>query len=575
MNMDCPQDRMAMLQVSNLARRFGDNLVFEKASFIINAGERVGLVGPNGCGKTTLLRILVGEDEPDTGSVRHTVPRRSVGYLPQAVDCSEGATVQDVLAGSQALDADRVAARVHELAAQLADAQGAKLVALEQEYATAVEQLGKSSMQPGDHLLERVLADLGLDKVHPSTPVSILSGGQRTRLSLARILLERPALLLLDEPTNHLDIAGLEWLESYLQRHQGAMLIVSHDRTFLDNTVTRILEMDPQTHAVKAYPGNYTAYAQAKERERQKHWQAYREQQERIARLQRAARELQGHARKIERETIHYHYRKIAKKIARQAVVQQSRIERLLDSEEHVEKPRLSWQMRLDFVNTPTSGKDVLILEGLGKSFGRQLLFRDVNLILQRGQRVALVGPNGSGKTTLLRIIVGQEPPTAGTVRVGANVRIGHLAQGQESLDWALTPLDTVRRAAPLSETEARSFLHYFLFAGDDVFVPVRSLSYGERARLALGVLVLQGCNLLLLDEPMNHLDIPSRESFERALASYEGTVLVVVHDRYFIRRFATGIWAIEGGTIRQYVDLEDMQRGRTGLRRLESCGGL
>jgi len=338
---------------------------------------------------------------------------------------------------------------------------------------------------------------------------------------------------------------------------------VSHDRTFLDNTVTRILEMDAQTHTFKAYPGNYAAYVRAKEREHEKHRQAYHEQQERIARLESAVRKLKGHARKIEGETIHYHYRKIAKKVARQAVVRQRRIERMLESEDHVEKPRQTWQMRLEFVNTPTSGQDVVVLKGLSKGFGQQVLFREVDLVLRRGQRIALVGPNGCGKTTLLRVIAGQEPPTAGKARLGANVRIGHLAQEQESLDWALTPLETVRRAAPLSETEARSFLHYFLFGGDDVFVPVGSLSYGERARLALGVLVLEGCNLLLLDEPINQLDIPSRESFERALATYEGTVLVVVHDRYFIQRFATGIWAIEEGTIRGYVDLEDMRRGK------------
>ncbi len=554
-----------MLQVSSLARRFGDDLIFERASFVINAGERVGLVGSNGCGKTTLLRILVGEDEAHTGSVRCAVPRRSVGYLPQAAEYAEGVRVHDFLTGSQALDGDRLTGRVQELAQQLSDAQGDELAALEEAYANAVERLGRAPVALSEHAVQRVLTDLGLDDVHPSTPVSILSGGQGTRLGLARILLKNPSLLLLDEPTNHLDITGLEWLESYLQRYKGAMLVVSHDRTFLDNTVTSILEMDAQTHTVRAYPDNYTAYARAKEREREKHRQAYHEQQERIARLESAVRKLKGHARKIEGETIHYHYRKIAKKVARQAVVRQRRIERMLQSKDHVEKPRQTWQMRLEFVNTPTSGQDVLVLEGLSKGFGQQVLFREVDLILRRGQRVALVGPNGSGKTTLLRIIAGQESPTAGRARIGANVRIGHLAQEQESLDWALTPLETVRRAAALTETEARSFLHYFLFGGDDVFVPVGSLSYGERARLALGVLVLEGCNLLLLDEPINHLDIPSRESFERALATYEGTVLVVVHDRYFIRRFATGIWAIEEGTIRRYVDLEDMRRGRGG----------
>jgi ATP-binding cassette subfamily F protein 3 len=380
-------------------------------------------------------------------------------------------------------------------------------------------------------------------------------------LGLARLLLQNPSLLLLDEPTNHLDITALEWLEGYLRGYAGAMLIVSHDRTFLDHIITGILEMDPQEHTVRAYPGNYGAYAQAKERERERAWQAYQEQEERIERLEAAVRKLKDQASRVEHETIAFYYRKRAKKIAHQGVVRQERVQRMIASEEHLDKPKQHWDMKLAFVNTPTSGQDVLALEEVSKSYGAHTLFAGVNLLLKQGERIALLGANGTGKTTLLRIITGQEPPTAGTVRRGANVRIGYFSQEQEALDGRLTPLETVRRAAPLSDTEARSFLHYFLFTGDDVFVPVSSLSYGERARLALGTLVLQGCNLLLLDEPINHLDIPSRESFEQALASYEGTVIAVVHDRYFVERFASGVWAIADGQVRRYVDLVDAQR--------------
>jgi ATP-binding cassette subfamily F protein 3 len=234
----------------------------------------------------------------------------------------------------------------------------------------------------------------------------------------------------------------------------------------------------------------------------------------------------------------------MAKKIARHAVMQQRRLQRLIDSEDMIDRPDgPAWEMKLDFVNTPPSGQDVLIAEDLGKAFGDHVLFEHANLILRRGERIALVGPNGAGKTTLLRMVTGEETPTSGSVRLGAGVKLGYFAQEQESLDWNLTPLETVRRAASLSETDARTFLHFFLFAGDDVFVPVGNLSYGERARLALGVLVLQGCNLLLLDEPVNHLDIPSRERFEEALENFEGSILAVVHDRYFVERFATAVW--------------------------------
>ena len=514
-----------MLQASNISKSYPDRPLFERASFVINQGERVGLVGPNGCGKTTLLRLLSGAEAPDEGSVRQTVSALRVGYLQQGLRYAEGASVRDDLGG--------------------AAAEGAL----------------------PDHVIARVLSGLGLDNVPPETAVGILSGGQKTRLGLARLLLQSPNLLLLDEPTNHLDISALEWLEDYLQGYSGAVLVVSHDRTFLDRTVTRILEIDALTHRINAYEGGYSAYAEAKQRERDREQQAYAVQQERIAQLQGSVRRLEGRARNIEGETIDFYYKKRALKVARQAVVQRKRVQRLLDSEEHLERPQSAFTLKLDSVSTTPSGQDVLTLTDVGKRYDQRWLFSDVNLVLRRGERVMLTGPNGSGKTTLLRTIIGEEPLTEGGVRLGSNVRVGYMSQEQEGLDPAATPYDVVRNAAALTESQARTYLHYLAFGGDEVFVPIAKLSYGERARLALGVLVLRGCNLLLLDEPINHLDIPSRERFEHALAPYEGTVLAVVHDRYFVQRFATAVWSLEAGTVRRYVDLEDMRRGQAADR--------
>lgn len=544
-----------MLHVNDLAKRYGDTLLFERASFVINPGERVGLVGPNGCGKTTLLRILVGQERADRGSVRVDAPPGRVGYLPQGLTFDPTGTVGDVLY-DPSLDERLLLREVERLTQAMATADAEDLPSIEEAYAQALDRLAATANIAPQHQSDTILAGLGLSQVTMDTPVAILSGGQKTRLGLARILLQDPALLLLDEPTNHLDIGALVWLEGYLATYRGALLVVSHDRAFLDNVARTVLEMNASTHAVTAYPGNYSAYADAKRREREKHVQEYSDQQERIAKLENAIQQWKGQASNIEHETIHFHYRKQAKKIARQGVIRQRRLERLLESEEMLDKPRGSWQMRLEFVNTPASGQDVLILEGLAKSYGERSLFQDVNLTLRRGERIALVGPNGAGKTTLLRLITGGQEPTAGRVRIGSNVQIGYLAQEQETLDPTRSALETAQQAGGLSETDARRFLHYYLFSGDDVFTPIGALSYGERSRLALGLMVLQGCNLLLLDEPINHLDIPSRERFEDALSGYQGTVLAVAHDRYFVQRFATGIWALSGGSIRSYPEL-------------------
>jgi ATP-binding cassette subfamily F protein 3 len=547
-----------MLQASNIHKTYGDDVILEGVTFILNHGDRVGLVGPNGCGKTTLLRIVMGEEQPDQGSISWQPPDLRIGYLEQALTYPQGATVDTALRGELA-EAER---QVQALAEQMSHASGEALDALMAAYAEALERFEARGGYQAEAQMDVVLAGLGLDALDHDTPVDILSGGQKTRLGLARLLLDRPHLLLLDEPTNHLDIEALEWLESFLAQYDGGILIVSHDRTFLDRTVNTILELDPQTHGVTAYPGDYTAYIEAKQREYERQMATYRDQQDRIAQYQRAITGFEGYARSIEHGTIDFAPRKIAKGIARKAVVQKRRLERMIASEEFVEKPKRSWQIKLDFVDLPPGSQDALSLVDLRMGFGDHVLFRDVNLTLRAGERVVLTGPNGSGKTTLLRIVMGEMQPLGGEARLGPSIRAGYYSQEQEGLDWEADAFTEIRKVAAMNDTEVRNFLHYYLFSGDDVFLPIGSLSFGERARLALAKLVAQGCNLLILDEPINHLDIPSREQFEQGLRRYEGTVLAVVHDRYFIERFATCLWAIHDGGIRSYVDLEDMRRG-------------
>ncbi len=551
-----------MLQVSNLSKAFGPNLVFQRVSFVVNAAECVGLIGPNGCGKTTLLKAILGEIQPDTGSAWLSPAGLQVGYLAQALEYELGQTVGELLKEAVAGLAEAEQS-LEALSAQMETARGEELQRLLIDYEAALDAFERSGGYRFQSLAAAVLDGLSLQNIPADTPLENLSGGEKTRIGLARLLLSNPDILLLDEPTNHLDIDALEWLEGFLQSFEGAVILVSHDRTFLDRTVSSILELDASTRTAAHYPGNYTQFLEAKESERRKHWAAYKEQQEFIARLEGTIAAKKGYARSIEQGTIDFAPRKIAKGIARRAVVQQRRLQRLLDSEERIDRPERTWQMKLEFADTPPSGRDVLHLESVTMGFDDHELFHDVNLTLRAGERIALVGPNGAGKTTLARLILGELLPWTGRVRLGSGVKVGYYAQQQEDLDPRRTPYQLIRAVAPLSQTEARSFLHYFLFSGDEVFVPVGNLSFGERVRLALARLVAQGCNFLLLDEPVNHLDIPSRSRFEQAMAAFQGTVLAIVHDRYFIDRFATGIWAIQGGTVRTYVDLEDMRRAQ------------
>ncbi len=535
-----------MLTAHQISKAFGVEIVLNAVSFNLNPGERMGLVGPNGCGKTTLLRILAGLAQPDSGTLQFNPPGLRVGYLPQGLAFDRDETLTGFLQRASD-DVQSLTTQVERLAAALA--RSPNQLDLQSRYDAALAHLADASSDAGRWPL--VLSALSLDQLPADMPVASLSGGQKTRLALAGVLLSNPRLLLLDEPTNHLDLAMLEWLEQWLASFVGAALVVSHDRAFLDRTVTCILDLDPLTHTVREYPGNYSEYVEQKLAEQERQWGQWRDQEYELRRMKQDIAKTKQHSLRVELSTTARQpgVRRIAKKVAKKAKSREKKLERYIGSDERVEKPKLSWQMKLEF-GAPASGQAVLMLDQVSVGYGEQVLLRDLNLHVRQGARVALVGPNGAGKTTLVRAIAGVLPPLGGRVRLGANVRLGYMAQEQELLDPTRDAFTTIRALAPMSDTEARAFLHFFLFSGDDVFVPIGSLSFGERARLSLACLVAQGCNFMLLDEPINHLDIPSRTRFEQALASFEGTVLAVVHDRYFIQRFATELWQIERGTV-------------------------
>jgi ATP-binding cassette subfamily F protein 3 len=536
-----------MLTAHHLTKSYNIHTVLTDISFSISNRDRFGLIGPNGCGKSTLMRILVGIESPDSGSVLRTLPGLRIGYLAQGMDFAPDQTLRSAL-HLESVKPDELEAEIASVAASLSVEPDDS--ALQARYDLLLHQLSSGGYQPKD-----ILSPLGLLEIPFDTPVKHLSGGQKTRLMLARILLEEPQLLLLDEPTNHLDIEMLEWLENWLNSFSGAALIVSHDRAFLDNTVTTILDLNAETHSLRAYPGNYSDYLLQYLKAQDKQRAAYRDQEYEIRRMKQDIARMKEQSRHVEVTTTPRQpgVRRVAKKVAAKAKSREKKLSRYLEADERVEKPKPSWQMKLEFNSPEELSRNVLVTEDLSVGYvADKPLLTELNIHIRAGQRIALTGSNGAGKTTFIRTVAGKLSPLSGKLRLGASVKVGYMAQEQELLDPGLSPLETVQRVAAFNETEARNFLHYFLFSGDDPLRPCRELSYGERARLQLALLVAEGCNFLLLDEPINHLDIPSRARFEQSLDQFKGTVLAVVHDRYFIEQFASELWLAEGGKIEQ-----------------------
>lgn len=558
-----------MLHVSSVSKSYGADPVLSDVSFVLNSGERAGLVGPNGSGKSTLLRLLAGEIRPDTGSVSLD-PHHRVAYLPQYPLDELHLSIEEALL--------RGAGRVGELQGRitfldhaLPEAQDETLDALLEEYAAAQEEFERLDGYRLQARMEMVIQGLSIG-ASLETPVAALSGGAKTKLSLARLLLSGADVLLLDEPTNYLDLPALLWLEHFVARSDRSYVIVSHDRRFLDETVDVILELDPNTHTLRQWPGNYTDYITAKRREQEKQWEAYRDQQGEIARVEADIRRTKEQARKNDslnqasyagtgetRYRLGYD-RKGAGKVARKAVVRERRLQREIEGGQQLEKPVTGWNLHLTDLNRNPIGDNrmVLEIENVRAGYGDQEVLRDVSLLLRGQDRVALLGENGCGKTTLLCCITGEHPFT-GSIRLGSSIRVAMLSQEQSELPLKRSVLDVFRSRTEMHESEARTYLHKFLFSGPEVLKPVDALSYGQRAKLALAILILSDANFLILDEPTSHLDMPALEAIEEALAAYTGPLLVVSHDRAFIEHIGvTRVLSMERGHVQEGVNLRE-----------------
>ena len=526
-----------MLSVQSVSVELGGRTILDGISLVVNSGEAVGIVGPNGCGKTTLLRVIAGELHSRSGSVV-LPPGTRIGYLRQGHSGAGVSTVGDVF--PTVFGRDSATERLSELAQRMADAPDQLVNDLADEYDTLVARLAA----PTTLDLAAIASELALRPVSSDEPVQQLSGGELTKLGLMALAASRPDVLLLDEPTNHLDMRGIEWVQQFVTHFPGPVVIVSHDRTLLDECASHVFEIDPHTGKGELFADGYSDYANEKARREAEAWESYRRQQREEQQLKRVISAIESRSRAIEQQTINFYFRKRAKKVARRATTLKARLNRQIESAEHLERPDKPHQgFYATFQSDEGGASLVLSAERVAIDVEGKTLFEDLSFVVRRGQRVVLTGPNGSGKTTLLRAILGQHPIAAGKLALSASARKGYLPQqddsGNASDNESVTPIELLRRANPMTESEAYNLLHRFLFGHNQLTTPVARLSYGERKRLSLAVLVLGGADLLLLDEPTNHLDLPSRESFETALEGFAGTALIVTHDRYFIERFA------------------------------------
>jgi ATP-binding cassette subfamily F protein 3 len=543
---------MPIVKLDHVSKYYGANLVLDDICWQVSADDRIGLIGDNGTGKTTLFKIMTGEITHYKGNVERA-KRSGIGHLHQEAEYNSEMKLRDAIRTAAFSHMYELEARMRELAEEMVQVEDDDdMEEILNDYARLQERHEAHGGYDYEHRIDAILGGLGFTHDDFDLPVGVLSGGQKSRAALAQLLLEEPDLLLLDEPTNHLDLEGTEWLESFINSdYKGAVVVVSHDRYFLDKVVTKVAEL--QNHKLGEYSGNYTQYIYLKEQNLLTQQRRYIQQQEEIERDKDFIRR--------------YH----AGQRSREAKGREKKLERM----ELIEKPQLhNKTIKLEFKTDIRGGDDVLLLRNVSKKYNDKVLFENLDLDIYRQDRVGIIGPNGVGKTTLLRLIMGLEKPTTGTVKLGANLRVGYYDQEHAGLNLNNSVLDEIWELRPDdTQGEVRSYLGRFLFSDDEVFKTIQDLSGGEQSRVALAKLLLGNANFLILDEPTNHLDISSKEVLEEALLEYPSTALIVSHDRYFLDKIVNKIVFMETSNTRLWTgNYTDYQEWKLEKKREEEA---
>lgn len=550
---------MLELRVNGIKKFMDATLVLDDVTFEVFEGEKVGVVGVNGSGKSTLLKIIAGIEEmnyypgyPQTTSYGYdeglinTIPNRATtAYLEQMPQYPEGLKVIDIL-NLAFEEIDEIEVQMRELEERMRTSEGAKLEKALNKYSNLVQLYEVKGGYERTEKLSKVSTGLKFSESFMQRDFDLLSGGEKTTVILGKLLIHSPDILLLDEPSNHLDMESIEWLESYLKGYKGIVLIVSHDRYFLDHVATKIVEIEDKKSI--SYKGNYSSYLTQKEENLRIQFEQYRQQQKKISTMENQVKDLRDWAMRADNNKF---FRRAAS------------IQKKLDKMERIDRPVLEKKnMRLDFKDVDRSGKETIKAKGLTKSYGDKVIFKDAEVIIHYEERVGLIGPNGSGKTTFLKMLLGAEQPDAGTIELGASVKVAYLPQNISFPNEEHRLIDVFREDIAILEGEAREYLAKFMFFKSSVFKKVKHLSGGERIRLKLAILLYQEINLLILDEPTNHLDIDSIEALEDALEDFQGTIFFISHDRYFINKMSNRVLAVENHALKSYIgNYDDYKR--------------